>query len=264
MILAIDIGNTHTTIGIFNSKKLLGSWRVTSFVTRTEDEFGILIKQFCDEAKISFKKVLQVGISSVVPNLTDIAVKMAHKYFQIDPIVVSSELNLGIKILYDDPKAVGADRLCNAVAGYGKYKGPLIIIDFGTATTYDVISENAEYLGGIIAPGIETASTELHRRAAKLPKIDLKFPARLIGKNTVESMQGGILFGALDSMEAMIRRISKELNDYPTVITTGGFSEIMKKHSTLVNKHEPNLVLDGIRLIVERIEKRSKKSSGKK
>lgn len=264
MILAIDIGNTHTTIGIFNSKKLLGSWRVTSFVTRTEDEFGILIKQFCDEAKISFKKVLQVGISSVVPNLTDIAVKMAHKYFQIDPIVVSSELNLGIKILYDDPKAVGADRLCNAVAGYGKYKGPLIIIDFGTATTYDVISENAEYLGGIIAPGIETASTELHRRAAKLPKIDLKFPARLIGKNTVESMQGGILFGALDSMEAMIRRISKELNDYPTVITTGGFSEIMKKHSTLVNKHEPNLVLDGIRLIVERIEKRSKKSSAKK
>jgi type III pantothenate kinase len=259
MILAIDIGNTHTVIGIYNGTKLLGDWRVTSFVTRTEDEFGALVKQFCEDAKISLKKISSIGIASVVPNLTDACVKMSRKYFVLEPIVVSSELDLGIKILYDDPSAVGADRLCNAVAGFVKYKGPLVIVDFGTATTFDVVSKNGEYLGGVITAGIETSAGELHRRAAKLPKIDLKFPDKVIGTNTVNSMQAGILYGALDSMETMIRRISKELDDYPTVIATGGFSGTMKKQSKVINKHEPTLVLEGIRLIVERIERKNKK-----
>ncbi|MFA6456139.1 MAG: type III pantothenate kinase [Bacteroidota bacterium] len=263
MILAIDIGNTHTVIGMYNGSRLLGDWRVTSFVTRTEDEFGALVKQFCEDAGISLKKITSVGIASVVPNLTEVCVKMSRKYFKIEPIVVSSELELGITVLYDDPRAVGADRLCNAVAGYAKYKGPVIIIDFGTATTFDVVSKKGEYLGGVITAGIETSSAELHRRAAKLPKIDLKFPDRVIGKNTVESMQAGIMYGALDSMETMIRRISKELDDYPTVIATGGFSETMKKQSKVINKHEPALVLEGIRLIVERVEKKNSKK-GKK
>lgn len=259
MILAIDIGNTHTVIGIYNGHKLLGDWRVTSFVTRTEDEFGALVKQFCEDANVSLKKINNIGIASVVPNLTDVCVKMSRKYFKLEPIVISSELDLGMKILYDDPKSVGADRLCNAVAGHVKYKGPLVIVDFGTATTFDVVSTTGEYLGGVITAGIETAAGELHRRAAKLPKIDLKFPEKVIGKNTVESMQAGILYGALDAMETMIRRISKELDDYPTVIATGGFSETMKKQSKVINKHEPTLVLDGIRIIVERVEKKSKK-----
>jgi type III pantothenate kinase len=259
MILAIDIGNTHTVVGIYNGNKLLGDWRVTSFVTRTEDEFGMLVKQFCDDANVPLKKISSIGISSVVPNLTDVCVHMAQKYFMIDPIVVSSDLDLGITILYDDPRSVGADRLCNAVAGYAKYRGPLVIVDFGTATTFDVVSRHGEYLGGVIAAGVETTSGELHRRAAKLPKIDLKFPDKIIGKSTVESMQAGIMYGALDSMETMIRRISKELDDYPTVIATGGFSELMKKQSKIINKHEPTLVLDGIRLIVERVEKKGKK-----
>jgi type III pantothenate kinase len=259
MILAIDIGNTHTVIGIYNGNKLLGDWRVTSFVTRTEDEFGTLVKQFCDVAKIPMKKVTSIGIASVVPNLTDVCVKMSRKYFKIEPIVISSDLDLGMKVLYDDPRTVGADRLCNAVAGFAKYKGPVVIIDFGTATTFDVVSKNGEYLGGVITAGIETSSTELHRRAAKLPKIDLKFPERVIGRNTVESMQAGILYGALDSMETMVRRISKELDDYPTVIATGGFSETMKKQSKVINKHEPTLVLEGIRLIVDRVEKKKKR-----
>jgi type III pantothenate kinase len=264
MILAIDIGNTHTVVGIFEKKKLLGDWRVTSFVTRTEDEFGMLVQQFCDDAKIPLKKIASIGISSVVPNLTDVCVRMSRKYFKIEPIVVSAELNLGITILYDDPISVGADRLCNAVAGFAKYKGPVVIVDFGTATTFDVVSKNGEYLGGVISAGIETSSGELHRRAAKLPKIDLKFPPRVIGKSTVESMQAGIMYGAQDSMETMIRRISKELDDYPTVVATGGFSEMMKKQSNVINKLEPTLVLDGIRLIVERIETRSHKHSQRK
>ncbi|MCK9408983.1 MAG: type III pantothenate kinase, partial [Bacteroidetes bacterium] len=256
---AIDIGNTHTVIGIYNGSKLLGDWRVTSYVTRTEDEFGALVKQFCEGAKVPLKKITSIGIASVVPNLTDVCVKMSQKYFALEPIVVSSDLDLGMKVMYDDPRAVGADRLCNAVAGFAKYKGPIVIVDFGTATTFDVVSKNGEYLGGVITAGIETTAGELHRRAAKLPKIDLKFPERVIGKNTVESMQAGILYGALDSMETMIRRISKELDDYPIVIATGGFSETMKKQSKVINKHEPALVLEGIRLIVDRVEKKKKK-----
>lgn len=261
MILAIDIGNTHTVIGIYDGKKLLGDWRVTSFVTRTEDEVGTLVKQFCTDARIPLKKITQIGIASVVPNLTDVCVRMSRKYFNIEPVVVSSDLDLGITVKYDDPRSVGADRLCNAVAGYAKYRGPIVIVDFGTATTFDVVSRTGEYLGGIITAGVETAAAELHRRAAKLPKIDLKFPEKVIGTNTVASMQAGILYGALDSMETMIRRISKELDDYPTVIATGGFSETMKKQSKVINKHEPALVLEGIRLIVERVEKRSKKKA---
>ncbi len=264
MILAIDIGNTHSVVGIFDKNKLLGDWRVTSFVTRTEDEFGMLVQQFCDSANVPLNKIKSIGISSVVPNLTDICVRMSQKYFEIEPIVVSAQLNLGIKVLYDDPSAVGADRLCNAVAGYAKYKGPVVIVDFGTATTFDVVSKDGEYLGGVITAGIETSSGELHRRAAKLPKIDLKFPDRVIGKNTVESMQSGILFGALDSMETMIRRISKELDDYPTVVATGGFSEMMKKQSKVITKLEPTLVLDGIRLIVERVDNHNNKKNKEK
>lgn len=259
MILAIDIGNTHTVIGIYSGTKLLGDWRVTSFVTRTEDEFGALVKQFCLDARIPLKKITSIGIASVVPNLTDVCERMSRKYFKLEPIVVSTELDLGMKVLYDDPRTVGADRLCNAVAGFAKYRGPVVIIDFGTATTFDVVNSSGEYLGGVITAGIETTAGELHRRAAKLPKIDLKFPERVIGRNTVESMQAGILYGALDSMETMVRRISKELDDYPTVVATGGFSETMKKQSKVINKHEPTLVLEGIRLIVERVEKKRKK-----
>jgi len=258
MILAVDIGNTHTVFGIYDKKKLLGDWRVTSFVTRTEDEFGALVRNFCIDAGIAVKKISAVGISSVVPNLTDVMERMAKKYFSIEPIIVSTSIPLGITVLVDDPSSVGADRLCNAVAGYAKYKGPLVIVDFGTATTYDVISKKGEYLGGVIAPGIETSAAELHRRAAKLPKIDIHFPKTIVGKNTVSSMQSGILYGALDSMETMIRRISKEIDDYPTVIATGGFSGLMMSHTKIINKHEPTLVLEGIRIIVEKMTSKKK------
>jgi type III pantothenate kinase len=258
MILAVDIGNTHTVFGIYDKKKLLGDWRVTSFVTRTEDEFGALVRTFCVDAGIAVKKISGVGISSVVPNLTDVMQRMSKKYFKVEPIVVSSDIPLGITVLVDDPSSVGADRLCNAVAGFAKYKGPLVIVDFGTATTYDVISKRGEYLGGVIAPGIETSAAELHRRAAKLPKIDIHFPKTIVGKNTVSSMQSGILYGALDSMETMIRRISKEIDDYPTVVATGGFSGLMMNHTKIINKHEPTLVLEGIRIIVEKITAKKK------
>lgn len=258
MILTIDVGNTHTVIGLFEKKKLVGSWRVTSFVSRTEDEFGLMIKNFCHEAGVPLKKINSIGISSVVPSLTSTMDRMSKKYFNIVPIIISHSLSLGIKILYDDPQSVGADRICNAVAAYSNYGEAVIVVDFGTATTFDVINKNGEYLGGIISLGIETMASELHRRAALLPKVNLVFPETVIGKTTTHAMQSGILYGVLDSMETMIRRISRELDDYPIVIATGGFSELMSKHSKVINKHEPNLVLEGIRIITEKNQPRKK------
>lgn len=263
MLLAIDIGNTHTVFGVYKNSKLIRDWRVTSSHQRTEDEAGTQVKLFLQEAGIGTKDIDGVGISSVVPNLTDIFASMARKYFQADPMLVSSALDLNIKILYDDPNSVGADRLCNAIAGFAKHGGPLIIIDFGTATTYDVIAGNGDYLGGVIAPGIETSAIDLHKRAAKLPKIELHFPPKMIGTDTVGSMQAGILFGALDAMEGTVRRIQEELfkreNMKAKVIATGGFSEMMSRHTKLIEAWEPSLVLDGVRLIYERVNRGKKR-----
>jgi type III pantothenate kinase len=206
MFVAIDIGNTHTVFGVFQDRSLLGEWRVTSMLQRTEDEIGLQIQQLLSQQNVLPSSIRGIGIASVVPNLTDVYVAMAKKYFHLDPVVVNSSLDLGIAIRYEDPRAVGADRLCNAVAGFAKYHGPLIIIDFGTATTYDVVATNGDYLGGVIAPGIETSAADLHRRAAKLPKVELHLPSAVIGTNTANSMQVGILWGAIDAMEGMVRR----------------------------------------------------------
>ena len=259
MLLAIDIGNTHTVFGIYKNSKLIADWRVTSMLQRTEDEVGTQVSLFLRERKISLKSIKGVGISSVVPNLTDIFAAMARKYFKVEPLSISSSLPLGIKILYDDPNSVGADRICNAVAGFEAFGGPLIIIDFGTATTYDVVSETGDYLGGVIAPGIETSAVDLHRRAAKLPKIELHFPKSTIGKDTVSSMQAGILYGAVDALEGMVVRIQAEVRKREKkdalVIATGGFSTLMASRSKTISRCVPSLVLDGVRLIHERTVK---------
>lgn len=257
MILTIDIGNTHTVMGVFEKSRLLSDWRVTSTLQHTEDEVGAYVKLFLTDAGIDPKRITGIGISSVVPDLTDIFAAMAGKYFNVKPVVVSSEINLGIKIHYDDPKAVGADRLCNAVAGYAKYGGPLIVIDFGTATTYDVVGKNGDYLGGVISPGIETSAVDLHRRAAKLPKVELHFPAVVIGTDTTSSMQAGILYGALDSMEGMVKRLQgvllNEEKKEGQLVATGGFSKFICGHSKLPIRWEPSLVLDGVRIIYEKV-----------
>lgn len=257
MILTIDIGNTHIVMGVFERAKLLHDWRLTSSSHYTEDEVGISVRQLLRDAGIREDGISGIGISSVVPDLTDVFGSMVRKYFKLEPIIVSSELDLGISIRYDDPRAVGADRLCNAVAGYAKYRGPLIVIDFGTATTYDVVARNGDYLGGVIAPGIETSAVDLHRRAAKLPKVELHFPSRVMGTDTTGSMQSGILYGALDSMEGMVRRLQAEVvkreGMEAQLVATGGFSGFICDHSPLPIHWEPSLVLDGVRLIYERV-----------
>lgn len=258
MLLAIDIGNTHTVFGVFDKGRLIADWRVSSAVSRTEDEIGTQVGAFLESAAIEPKDIEGVAISSVVPNLTDVFVLMAKKYFSAEPVIVSAELPLGIKIHYKDRSMVGADRLCNAVAGFAKYGGPLIIIDFGTATTYDVVSARGDYLGGVIAPGIETSAADLHRRAAKLPRIELKFPREVIGTDTVSSMQAGILYGAVDAMEGMIERIRRTLGKKARVVVTGGYSKIMEDRSDLIDFYEPGLVLHGLQLIYERVQKKKR------
>lgn len=258
MILAIDIGNTHTVLGVYEHSKLLFDWRVTSSLQHTEDEVGTYVRLFLSDAGIDPNRIKGIGISSVVPNLTDIFAAMAQKYFKTDPVIVGSDIDLGIKIRYDDPKAVGADRLCNAIAGFAKYGGPLIVIDFGTATTYDAIARNGDYLGGVIAPGIETSAADLHRRAAKLPKVELHFPSIIIGTDTTSSMQAGILYGAIDAMEGMVTRLQEELlkqeGSQGQLIATGGFSKFMSEHSQLPIRWEPSLVLDGVRIVYEKVK----------
>lgn len=259
MLLAIDIGNTHTVFGVYRGTKLIADWRATSMLQRTEDEVGTQVRLFLKEAGIPTKSIKGVGISSVVPNLTDVFSVMGRKYFAADPLIISSSLDLGFKIHYDDPNSVGADRLCNAVSGFAAFGGPLIIIDFGTATTYDVLTKSGDYLGGVIAPGIETSAVDLHRRAAKLPKIELHFPKGIIGRDTVSSMQAGILYGAVDSMEGLVGRIQTEVEIHEgkkaTVIATGGFSELMARQSRTITACVPSLVLDGVRIIFDRVAK---------
>jgi type III pantothenate kinase len=255
MLLAIDVGNTHTVIGLYDGERLVADWRIASLTHRTADENWLAIKSFCIEAGIPPSGISGVGISSVVPDLTDIFEAMARKYLKVEPVTVSASLNLGITIFYKDPTAVGADRICNAIAGFAKYGGPLIIIDFGTATTYDVVSKEGDYLGGVIALGLETSAAELHRRAAKLPKIELHFPSSVIGRETVSSMQAGIMFGSVDAVEGIVGRIRKELGTKSRVIATGGLSGIIAAQTSVIEAVEPSLVLDGIRLIYGKVRK---------
>ena len=264
MFIAIDIGNTHTVIGIYKKNTLLADCRLISMLQRTEDEIFEQVHSLLVKVGANKKKIDGIGISSVIPNLTNVYAVLMKKCFHQEPMIVSTELNLGIKILYDNPKLLGSDRFCNVIAGYFKYGGPLIIIDFGTATTYDVVALNGDFLGGVIAPGIETSAISLHRRTAKLPQLagnKLHLPKTVIGTNTISSMQAGILWSAVDAMTGMVNRIQKELHEHRSkkavVIATGGFSTFVAEQTQIIQHIEPTLVLDGIRLIYDRL--RSKK-----
>ena len=258
MLLAIDIGNSHTVCGVYDGDRLVTEWRATTHDLRTEDQVGLQVRSFLRDRGIDPGSITSVGISSVVPPMTESYERMARSAFGREPVVIHGQMNLGFRILYENPLAVGADRLCNAAAGFAKFGGPLVIVDFGTATTYDVVAANGDYIGGVIAPGVETSAADLHRRAAKLPRVDLHLPSTLIGRDTVSSMQSGILFGAIDATEGMIGRLKaevvKEQGTAPKVIGTGGFSSFIKQHSGVLDHIEPTLVLDGIRLLCHRVQ----------
>jgi type III pantothenate kinase len=261
LLLCVDVGNTHTQFGVYEKDKLKCDYRVASEVVRTEDEIGIMVLSLLEHDGIKSRDIDGVGISSVVPNLTGIMEKMSAKYFNCEALVISADLELGIKIGYDEPKSVGSDRICGAVAAHSKFGENLIVIDFGTATTFDVISKDGTYQGGAIAPGLETAAAELQRKAAKLPRIELLFPDTVIGKNTIASMQSGIMYGAVDAMEGMVKRIKKSIGTDAKVIATGGYARAISIHTSMIDKIEPTLVLEGIRIIYERNQKKQKVGS---
>jgi type III pantothenate kinase len=262
MFIAIDIGNTHTGIGVFQNNRLLADWRISSTHRQTANKIGKQMVSLLSRDGIGTEQIGGIGISSVVPHLTDTYASIAKKYFHKKPLIVTSKLDLGITLHYDNPKLLGADRICDVVAGYEKYGGPLIIIDFGTATTYDVVASNGDYLGGVIAPGLKTSALNLHQQSAKLPIVELQLSNKIIGTDTIESMQAGILWGAIDGMVGMVQRIQTELRKRKSkkalVIATGGFSRFVADHSTVIRHVEASLVLDGVRLIYERIHRKRK------
>ncbi|KPK91725.1 hypothetical protein AMJ80_07100 [bacterium SM23_31] len=255
MLLAVDIGNTNVVLGVFDDDTLLFRWRLDSHTRRTEDEWLVLLRTLFSNADLGFSDITGIAISSVVPGIAPFFIGLSRNHFKIEPLIISSVLDLGIVIKYDDPTAVGADRLCNAVAGYEMYESPLVIIDFGTATTYDIISGKGEYIGGIIAPGVETASQHLHEHAAKLPSVELRFPDSIIATNTERSMQVGIMYGAVASIEGIISRIKKELNEQAVVIATGGIAPLIIEKTPIIDHYEPDLTMIGMEKIYKRVKK---------
>jgi type III pantothenate kinase len=252
MLLALDVGNTNTVVGIFEGKELRVHWRLSTRRDGTGDEYGILIKSLLDLADLPLGRISAVIIASVVPPLQSSLEEVAHRYFGIAPLVVGPGIKTGMPILYDSPREVGADRIVNAVAAFEAYGGPAIVVDFGTATTFDAVSAKGEYIGGIIAPGIGIAAEALFERTAKLPRIDIARPKSVVGKNTVASMQAGLFFGYLGLVEGIVTRIREEMGGNPVVVATGGLSHLILAESQSVHHVDPLLTLKGLRIIYER------------
>lgn len=252
MLLALDVGNTNIVVGIFDNDQLKYNWRVSTIRNRTEDEYGIILKNLFVYNDVQDINITGVIISSVVPPVMPALQKMAKKYFSVEPIVVGPGIKTSIPIKTENPKEVGADRIVNAVATIYKYGAPAIVVDYGTATTFCVINSKGEYSGGCITPGIGISTEALFERAAKLPRIELAKPEAIIGKNTVTSMQSGIVYGYLGQLEGLINRISKETDEKYKVVATGGLAKLIAGQSDLVDHIDPYLTLEGLRIIYEK------------
>jgi type III pantothenate kinase len=251
MILVFDVGNTNMVIGVFDQEKLLTHWRIRTDVQRTADEYGIMLNGLFLYHQLQAEEIKAIIISSVVPSLNMELEWMCQRYFACKPIVVGPGTKTGLAIKYDNPREVGADRVVNAVAAYHKYGAPLIIVDFGTATTFCVVNKAGEYLGGAIAPGIRISTDALVSRASKLPRVELAIPKSLIGKNTVMSMQVGIMYGFVGQVEGIVNRMKKEIDGDVKVIATGGLAFLIASETDSIDLIDEFLTLDGLRLLYE-------------
>lgn len=256
MIFVLDAGNTNIVLGIFKENELIVECRIGTDPKRTADEYGIQVLELFSHNKIDVKEIEGVIISSVVPNIMYSIEHMIRKYFKVNPIVVGPGVKTGINIKYDNPKSVGADRIVNAVAAHDIYKKPLIIIDFGTATTYCAVTKKGDYLGGAICPGIKISADALFEKAAKLPRIELIKPSHIICKNTVSSMQSGIVYGYIGQVDYIVTKMKEEMMSFgeedPYVIATGGLAGLIFQESVTIDEVNPFLTLEGLRIIYEK------------
>lgn len=251
MMLVFDIGNTNTVLGVFHQDQLVAHWRISTDRERTADEYGMLLNNLFNYVGLDMGKIQAVVMSSVVPPLMHILEEMSQRYLKLSPLVVGPGIKTGLPIKMDDPREVGADRIVNAVAAYHMYGGPVIIVDFGTATTFCAVNQRGEYIGGAIAPGIGISTEALFARAAKLPRVEMKRPPSVLGKNTVHGMQSGIVFGYAGLVDALVERIMKEIGRCQ-VVATGGMADLIARESRTITKVEPLLTLYGLKLIYQR------------
>jgi type III pantothenate kinase len=251
VLLAVDIGNTETTLGVFDGQELKATWSLGTVINRTADEYASLLISLLRNRGLDSGDIDKIALCSVVPPLTAISEEMFQRYFDISPLVVAAGVKTGVRICMDNPKEVGADRIADAAAAHHLYGGPLIIVDLGTATTFDTVSEKGEYIGGAIAPGMAAAAESMFQRAAMLPRVEMSRPDRVIGTNTIDAMKSGIVFGYVGLVEGMVARIQRELGVKTKVIATGGYAELITKEAAVIDVVNPDLTLIGLRLVYQ-------------
>ncbi len=249
MLLAVDIGNTDTALGVFENEKLRATWHMATVIHRMADEYAVLLLNLLHHQGLDKSDITEVALCSVVPPLTATFEELFQRYFHISPLVVGAGVKTGVRIRMDNPREVGADRIVNAAAAHYLYSGPVIIADLGTATTFDTVSKEGDYLGGAIAPGINTAAEALFTRAAMLPRVELVHPNQAIGTNTIAAMQSGIVFGYVGLVEGIVARIQQELGEKAKVVATGGWAELIAREAPVIDVVNLNLTLVGLRLI---------------
>jgi type III pantothenate kinase len=249
MILVMDVGNTNIVLGVYEGDDLKYHWRVGTSRKKSEDEYGMFISNLLTHVGLGFNDIDGIILSSVVPPLMFPLEKMCEKYFNLKPLIIGPGIKTGLNIKTENPREVGADRIVNAVAALNEYDSPLIIVDFGTATTYCYIDKNKNYLGGAISPGISISTEALYTHAAKLPRIEITKPAHVVGKNTVSAMQAGIFYGYVGQVEGIVKRMKEQAEEEPLVIATGGLAHLIGEESPIIDVVDPFLTLKGLQLI---------------